>query len=768
MLSVTSLIRQRSLRRLLGASLSALLMLAANSALATVTTGSTTVPRMMHSATALADGSILLAGGYARPGTIPYASVERYDPTTGFFSAVAPMQQARTEHAAVTLKDGRVMVLGGSILTNPSLVGTAATEIFDPATGQWKYAANMNVSRSRAMARLLPSGKVFVMNADPYANLPYAEVYDPQTNTFIKTGNMINIVGFHGLVVLTDGRVLKVGGYGSSGYTNSAEIWNPATNQWTSTGAMGQTRQEIHPVLLPDGKVLVAGGRNTSALYSTEIYDPSTGQWLAGNPMPIATAVSSATTLGNGDIIVMGDFTRSLARYQTATGQWNLTGPKRLNVRKSTVSLLPSGDLLLVGGAEQNDANSNAAIWEKACSPQVITLSGSTSQTISGAGGQASFTVTAAPGCRFEISGLLGWLTSNVTGPQIMPASGSMVINFSAAENASGVSRTASFSLGNNPISIAQGSPSVCPTAPVLSPTSFSLSASATVGVLQITAGSTCPWSLSGLPSWVTTTSATSGTGNGSITLQIASNTGTSRSASALVTSPGYSNALMISQSAAVSCPSGISLSPSISNFSPTATSGSIQVSAASTCSWSVSGLPTWVIPTSGTSGTGNGSFVFQVAANLSTARSATIQASGPGVASTAVINQAAPVVATGCSAQITGGDNNGTLAAGCPVGARGAAYNTYRYTFNAAPGNRITMLLTSGIFDTYLYLRDPTGKVIAFDDDSGGYTNSRIPAAIASVFTLPTGSAGVYTIEVTSYSAGATGAFRLSMSLGQ
>ncbi|MDQ8023334.1 MAG: kelch repeat-containing protein [Moraxellaceae bacterium] len=739
---------------------------------ATTSTGNTTVPRMMHSASTLADGKVLLAGGYARPGTAPYASAERYDPVTGVFTAVAPMLQARTEHAAVTLRDGRVMVLGGTTVTSPSLVGTATTEIFDPATGQWTPAASMNVARTRATARLLSSGKVFVMNADHYNGVRFAEVYDPVTNTFTKTGNMIDVSGWYGLVVLQDGRVLKVGGLAfdsAGGYLNRAELWDPATNQWTGTGPMGQPRQDVQPFLLSDGRVLVAGGGNTSSLSSTEIYDPATGQFLAGPAMPIATAVSSATRLDNGDVILMGNYTRSLIRYQAASAQWNLTGPKRAAVRNSTASLLPGGDLLLAGGAEQNDASNAAYIWSKACAPQVIALSGSSSQTLATTGGQASFTLTAAAGCRFEIANVPAWLTASTVGAQTMPASGSLTVTFTATANSTGGSRSATLSLGNNAATITQFPVASC-AAPTMSPSSLSLTAAATTGSFQVFVNAGCAWSLSGLPSWITPTSAISGSGNGIVSFQVAANTGSSRNASLLVSSASYSNSVQVSQAASTSgsCPSALSLSPTFFSFGAAATSSSIQISAASTCTWTLSGLPSWATATSATSGTGNGSVSFQVAANTGSARSASFQVSGPGVASSANLSQAAGgVPPASCSTHITSGSHAGNLVAGCPAGSRGTSYNTYRYTFNAAPGNLVSIQLSSSAFDTYVYLKNPAGTVIAANDDGGGGTNSRIPAG-SGVLTLPAGSAGIYTIEVTSYYSGSTGAYNLTLGLTQ
>jgi hypothetical protein len=67
-------------------------------------------------------------------------------------------------------------------------------------------------------------------------------------------------------------------------------------------------------------------------------------------------------------------------------------------------------------------------------------------------------------------------------------------------------------------------------------------------------------------------------------------------------------------------------------------------------------------------------------------------------------------------------------------------------YAFNGTAGSSVAVLMSSTEFDTFLYLLDPNGRVIAFDDNSGGGTNARIPAS--GSFTLPL--TGSYTILAT------------------
>lgn len=837
------------------ATLFAILSFSSISAQATVTTGSMNVPRMLHQANALPDGRILFSGGYAKPGTAAYASAEIYDPATGLFTLIAPMQQARTNHGAVTLADGRVLVIGGTIATSPALVGTATAELYDPATGQWTYTGNLSSARSRVLARLLPDGKVFVMNEDGYdSNKYYGEVYDPATGTFTRTGNVLEASGWHGLVVLADGRVMKLGGYANSNYSRRAEIWDPATNQWNATGSMLEARQDVKPALLPDGKVLVAGGSNVMvALNTSEIYDPATGLFTAAGVMPDAFKADSSTILADGSIVFTGPYTKNLVRFQPGTGTWNLTGPKRGTVRLSSVSRLQDGNMLLAGGAALNDATTYAWVWDQACAPQKISLPVS-SQTVQGDGGLVSWDVTAAPGCRFDTADLPAWLTPDSSAPLQMAPEGTMRVSFRAAANATGAARTASFMLGNNTATVTQAASPSCPTAPIISPASFNFTSSATNGTMGVSAGAGCPWSISALPSWVTATSKTSGTGNGSVSYAVAANTGVARSGNGQLDALGFSKTFVMSQDAPPLCPTAPSLSPGFLSLTSAASSGTISVSAPANCPWRIGTVPSWVTIPAGTSGTGNGSFMYTVAANSGAARSGSGSVTGPGVASTFNVSQAAGAcaswsitpqsnsfaagattgsltvtapgscnwslsalpgwmaltsnasgagngsigytvtantgaarsatatlsgagptlslnlmqaapVSTTCTMPISSGiPINGQLQAkGCPAGARGASYYTDRYTFTGTPGQQVTIFVSSTNFDTYVYLRNPAGSVITSNDDGGGGSNSRIPATSGS-YTLPAGSGGVYTIEVSSYGANAGGAYTVSL----
>ncbi|HEX8116366.1 MAG TPA: PPC domain-containing protein, partial [Pyrinomonadaceae bacterium] len=103
----------------------------------------------------------------------------------------------------------------------------------------------------------------------------------------------------------------------------------------------------------------------------------------------------------------------------------------------------------------------------------------------------------------------------------------------------------------------------------------------------------------------------------------------------------------------------------------------------------------------------------------------------------------------------------NGTLANTDCLLAGGSYYDGY--TFSGTAGQQILISMSSSAFDTYLYLHAPGGGLLTQDDDGGGGTNSRIPAG-SGFLTLP--STGTYTIRASSFSAGSTGSYSLTLTL--
>src|SRR5215471_19074589 len=129
-----------------------------------VPTADLNTPRAGHTATLLADGKVLVAGGVG-PDNTSLSSVELYDPATGTWSTTSSLTTPRAGHTATLLPTGEVLVVGGDEFPGypgAPTPGTGAAEIYDPATGSWTPTGYLNTPRTAFTATLLATGKVLV------------------------------------------------------------------------------------------------------------------------------------------------------------------------------------------------------------------------------------------------------------------------------------------------------------------------------------------------------------------------------------------------------------------------------------------------------------------------------------------------------------------------------------------------------------------------------------------------------------------------------
>jgi hypothetical protein len=228
------------------------------------TVGAMTMPRAFHRATLLNDGRVLIAG--------PSTALEIYDPSTGLFTAGATIIAPPGGYSAISsfLSNGKVLIQEAP----PNVPGGRFNEVYDSDLGTLSLtgvSAYPNLWPGTASA-LLPNGKLFSTgltdDSDNASNV--AELYDPATGTFNATENMTALRRNPTATLLPDGTVLIAGGGDSSAWSypdpgapeqpGSADIYDPSTVNFSRTGSMAVKREGHTATLLPDGTVLVVGG----------------------------------------------------------------------------------------------------------------------------------------------------------------------------------------------------------------------------------------------------------------------------------------------------------------------------------------------------------------------------------------------------------------------------------------------------------------------------------------------------------------------------
>jgi len=271
-----------------------------------------------HTVTDLRDGTFLVTAGGVSPiswGTRWLAGAETYLlRVDGIATEGPPMAEGRVHATDATLRDGRVLVLGGAMHvgeppdTLPQALATA--ELFDPATSTWSSTGSMGRARYLHTSTLLPDGRVLVIGGtdESGAALAEAELYDPGSGTWSPAGSMAVGRWLHVACGLGDGRVLVAGGEASDGPTATAEVF---------TGEGFETVSELPVpaawaacVSLDGGRVLLAGGYTNAerdATPQTVIFDGSSSSWIEAEPLRHARYGHSLVQLADGRVAaVMG------------------------------------------------------------------------------------------------------------------------------------------------------------------------------------------------------------------------------------------------------------------------------------------------------------------------------------------------------------------------------------------------------------------------------------------------------------------------------
>lgn len=279
-----------------------------------------TRPRAFDTATLLADGRVLVAGG-EDDNNATSATAETYDPATGKFAKTGSMSTPRKNAAATVLADGRVLVAGGSDGTN----ALSSADIYDPATGTFSATGSMAAPREGLVALALPSGLVLVAGGDgPATSGGTSETYDPASGQFGAVQTMFVGRNYAVGCLLRDGRVLLVGGRSTNELVSrTAALFDSSTGSWSDTINLADDRVDSAVAVLPNGFVLIAGGSVASGGNASaevlDVLDPYQAPFTVNGNLGSERAGPTATTLKDGSVLIVGGYTSPTTTIPSAS-----------------------------------------------------------------------------------------------------------------------------------------------------------------------------------------------------------------------------------------------------------------------------------------------------------------------------------------------------------------------------------------------------------------------------------------------------------------
>jgi large repetitive protein len=310
-----------------------------------VEAGELNVPREAPHVVLLGDGRVLAVGddhAEGQWGTFCGASessvvAELWDPATGAWTTTAPLATPRALNVALPLADGRAIVTAGANAKSQSweiggYQSYSSTWIFDPGTESWMKSGLLETARTAPVGAVLPDGRVLVAGgfyADVFRWDDYPMLAGDERPGYVACPRPQGDVGadavtaaWHPVGPCADvapnpppGRLLV-----------TAEVFDPATGSWSSTGPLAVPRVGQSTVTLGDGRVLVAGESETGDGY---FY----GLWTEDERAARVAEV-----------------------YDPATGRFRVTGEypveqDRWNPDAVLVATADGGALLIVGAA---------------------------------------------------------------------------------------------------------------------------------------------------------------------------------------------------------------------------------------------------------------------------------------------------------------------------------------------------------------------------------------------------------------------------------
>jgi len=256
------------------------------------------VSRHGHAAVSLPNGKVLVVGGHTQ-GFLLTSTAEIYNPLTNSWTLYT-IDNPHDGASIVKLSNGKFMFFGG-YSSGYGVGQSTVTTIFDPATNAFSTGPQMNVARGNSTAVLLKDNRVMIVGN--WYNTGNAEIFDPSTNIFTSIGIPVNQRSNPLVFPTNDGGAVIIGGSGNYGTPNFTDIvyYNPVSMDFTTLSteiiegesgwitSWSSTSGDPSEMKLSDGSFIFMVYRNLSIgnyEYKLVKFDPETKKVTKINSTP--------------------------------------------------------------------------------------------------------------------------------------------------------------------------------------------------------------------------------------------------------------------------------------------------------------------------------------------------------------------------------------------------------------------------------------------------------------------------------------------------
>jgi N-acetylneuraminic acid mutarotase len=307
--------------------------------------------------------------------TAPFApSPLNSGPRLGW-TTLPSLPKARARPATTVGRDGKIYVFGGFTGANGAYQVTNSVFIYDPRGRTWSQGVTMPIAMEGGTAVTLPNGRIVVMGGgvgcfftQACAILQTVQEYDPRSHVWCLLAPMRTPRYRFAATLGLDNRIYAIGGWNGRSVLASVEAYSLRTNNWRSVASLPQA-EESAAATVTHNRVVVAGGTGSNTSFYNDLFVFDGHRWRNGSPMRTPRADFGLVVNATGQLYAFGgynpadNFLAKAETYNPATDTWAAMAALPRPMASFGAVTGPDGRAYAIGGYDGNMANTQVVAY---------------------------------------------------------------------------------------------------------------------------------------------------------------------------------------------------------------------------------------------------------------------------------------------------------------------------------------------------------------------------------------------------------------------